>query len=51
VGIGLALIVGVLDGLDGKLARLKLETSKAGKLEHLFDALFENSGGSHSPGT
>ena len=42
-GLGLALIVGVLDGLDGKLARLKLETSKAGKLEHLFDALFENS--------
>jgi phosphatidylglycerophosphate synthase len=42
-GFGLALIVGVLDGLDGKLARLKLETSKAGKLEHLFDALFENS--------
>jgi phosphatidylglycerophosphate synthase len=43
LGLGLALIVGVLDGLDGKLARLKLETSKAGKLEHLFDALFENS--------
>src|SRR6188472_3718432 len=42
-GLGLALIVDVLDGLDGKLARLKLETSKAGKLEHLFDALFENS--------
>jgi phosphatidylglycerophosphate synthase len=42
-GLGLALIVGVLDGLDGKLARLKLETSKAGKLEHLFDAMFENS--------
>ena len=42
-GLGLALIVGVLDGLDGKLARLKLETSKAGKLEHFFDAVFENS--------
>src|SRR5262249_29929867 len=42
-GLGLALIVGVLDGLDGKQARLKLETSKAGKLEHFFDALFENS--------
>lgn len=42
-GLGLALTVGVLDGLDGKLARLKLETSNAGKLEHLFDALFENS--------
>jgi phosphatidylglycerophosphate synthase len=42
-GIGLALVVGVLDGLDGKQARVKLETSKAGKLEHFFDALFENS--------
>src|SRR5512133_2087836 len=42
-GLGLALVVGVLDGLDGKLARLKLETSNAGKLEHFFDALFENS--------
>ena len=42
-GIGLALVVNVLDGLDGKQARVKVETSKAGKLEHFFDALFENS--------
>src|SRR5438874_1313526 len=42
-GLGLALIVGILDGLDGKLARVKLETSKAGQLEHFFDVLFENS--------
>jgi 1L-myo-inositol 1-phosphate cytidylyltransferase / CDP-L-myo-inositol myo-inositolphosphotransferase len=42
-GLGLALVVGILDGLDGKQARVKLETSNAGKLEHLFDALFENS--------
>jgi phosphatidylglycerophosphate synthase len=42
-GIAIALAVGVLDGLDGKLARVKLETSKAGKLEHFFDVLFENS--------
>lgn len=41
--IAVALAVGVLDGLDGKLARVKLETSQAGKLEHLFDILFENS--------
>jgi phosphatidylglycerophosphate synthase len=41
--IVVALAVGVLDGLDGKLARVKLETSPAGKLEHLFDVLFENS--------
>jgi phosphatidylglycerophosphate synthase len=42
-GLGLALVVNVLDGLDGKQARVKIETSKAGKLEHFFDALFENS--------
>lgn len=40
-GTALALIVGVLDGLDGKQARVKVETSKAGKLEHWFDTLFE----------
>jgi phosphatidylglycerophosphate synthase len=37
----LALIVGILDGLDGKQARVKVETTKRGKLEHWFDALFE----------
>ncbi|HXY60291.1 MAG TPA: CDP-alcohol phosphatidyltransferase family protein [Chthoniobacterales bacterium] len=40
-GIALALIVGVLDGLDGKQARMKVETSTSGKLEHWFDAFFE----------
>ncbi|MDQ6654548.1 MAG: CDP-alcohol phosphatidyltransferase family protein [Verrucomicrobiota bacterium] len=40
-GTALALAVGVLDGLDGKQARLKVETSERGKLEHWFDALFE----------
>jgi phosphatidylglycerophosphate synthase len=40
-GIILALIVGVLDGLDGKQARIKVETSEGGKLEHWFDGLFE----------
>jgi phosphatidylglycerophosphate synthase len=39
--IALALLVGVLDGVDGKLARVKVETSPAGKLEHWFDTLFE----------
>ena len=42
-GTILALAVGVLDGLDGKQARVKIETSKVGKLEHWFDAFFENS--------
>ncbi len=36
-----ALAVGVLDGLDGKLARVKVETSDAGKLEHWFDTFYE----------
>lgn len=37
----LAFIVGIADGLDGKLARVKLMTSKVGLLEHSFDLLFE----------
>jgi phosphatidylglycerophosphate synthase len=40
-GIALAVVVGVLDGLDGKQARVKVETTQAGKIEHWFDALFE----------
>ncbi len=39
----LAAVVGVMDGVDGKLARLKLMTSKIGKLEHVFDMIFEYS--------
>lgn len=40
-GLLVAMVVGVLDGVDGKLARLRLETSKLGELEHFFDFLFE----------
>ena len=40
-GTALALVVGVLDGLDGKQARLKVETSEAGKLEHWLDTFYE----------
>lgn len=40
-GTALALAVGVLDGLDGKQARVKVETSEAGKLEHWLDTLYE----------
>jgi phosphatidylglycerophosphate synthase len=40
-GILLALIIGILDGLDGKQARIKVETSKIGKIEHWFDSFFE----------
>ncbi len=37
----LTFVVGVLDGVDGKLARVKLMTSKLGSIEHSFDLLFE----------
>lgn len=37
----LALAVGVLDGVDGKLARVKLMTSTAGELEHVVDKIVE----------
>jgi phosphatidylglycerophosphate synthase len=40
-GIGLAFIIGILDGLDGKLARLRVETSRVGAIEHHFDSFFE----------
>jgi phosphatidylglycerophosphate synthase len=40
-GIFLAMIIGILDGLDGKQARIRVETSKAGKIEHWFDSFFE----------
>ena len=36
-------VVSFLDGVDGKLARVKFLFSKFGKLEHAFDYLFEHS--------
>jgi phosphatidylglycerophosphate synthase len=42
-GALLALMIGVLDGLDGKLARLKVQMTKAGKGEHLLDYVVEMS--------
>jgi phosphatidylglycerophosphate synthase len=41
MGLAVALAVGILDGLDGKLARLKLETSRVGEFEHVSDFAFE----------
>lgn len=38
----MAFIATVLDGVDGKLARVKLMTSPVGKLEHVFDYFYEN---------
>ncbi len=40
-GTLLALAVGVLDGVDGKLARVKLETTALGAREHALDYLLE----------
>lgn len=40
-GTLLALAVGVLDGLDGKQARVKVETTPLGKREHALDYVLE----------
>lgn len=42
VGILLAYVVAILDGVDGKLARTKLQTSRFGEFEHVFDFLVEH---------
>lgn len=39
----LAFIVGILDGVDGKIARLRNRKTYIGKLEHSFDMLYEQS--------
>ena len=45
VGLGIiaALIFGIVDGLDGKQARVKIETTERGKWEHYLDYFIENS--------
>ncbi len=40
-GTLLALVVGVLDGLDGKQARVKVETTPLGRNEHALDYMLE----------
>jgi len=42
-GALLSFAVNVMDGLDGKLARVKGMASKLGQLEHSFDLLYEQS--------
>jgi tetratricopeptide (TPR) repeat protein len=42
-GVLLAYIFEVLDGVDGKLARVKVETTAAGKWEHVTDYFLEMS--------
>ena len=43
LGILAALAFGIVDGLDGKQARVKIETTERGKWEHHLDYLIENS--------
>src|SRR5437899_6397512 len=45
VGLGIlaALIFGIVDGLDGKQSRVKIETTKRGQWAHHLDYLIENS--------
>jgi phosphatidylglycerophosphate synthase len=45
IGLGIlaALAFGIVDGLDGKLSRVKVETTERGKWEHHLDYLIENS--------
>src|SRR5881398_2120754 len=45
VGLGIlaALIFGMVDGLDGKQSRVKIETTERGKWEHHLDYWIENS--------
>ncbi|MFZ5609660.1 MAG: CDP-alcohol phosphatidyltransferase family protein [Pseudomonadota bacterium] len=38
-----ALLIGPLDGVDGKLARVKMATSRMGELEHVLDKIVEYS--------
>ena len=41
VGTLLAFAVGILDGVDGKQARVKVETTELGKREHALDYILE----------
>lgn len=45
IGLGIlaALAFGIVDGLDGKQARVKIETTERGKWEHYLDYVIENS--------
>lgn len=43
LGLILAVVIGVLDGVDGKLARTKMEQTNIGELEHILDKVVEYS--------
>jgi phosphatidylglycerophosphate synthase len=42
LGITLTFVVEILDGVDGKLARTRLQTSRLGELEHILDFFVEH---------
>jgi len=41
IGLFLLVLINILDGVDGKLARLRMKESKVGHIEHSFDQLYE----------
>ena len=41
IALILMVLINILDGVDGKLARLRMKESKVGYLEHSFDQLYE----------
>ena len=41
IGLILLILINIFDGVDGKLARLRIKESKVGHIEHSFDQLYE----------
>jgi len=41
IGIVMLILINIFDGVDGKLARLRMKESKVGHIEHSFDQLYE----------
>ncbi|MFX0137059.1 MAG: CDP-alcohol phosphatidyltransferase family protein [Candidatus Hodarchaeota archaeon] len=41
MGLILLILINIFDGVDGKLARLRIKESKVGHIEHSFDQLYE----------
>ncbi|MCW3977114.1 MAG: NTP transferase domain-containing protein [Candidatus Bathyarchaeota archaeon] len=41
IGSILTFVVGIIDGLDGKLARIRKQQTRLGRMEHPFDMLYE----------
>ncbi len=39
--LAFVVVTGILDGLDGRQARIQIKTSKVGEWEHVFDAISE----------